>query len=468
VSYEPAFEALKIGDFRTAVPLLEKAALETAYASDLINHAYTLALYHAGEKSRLADVAFGVANSLLEHDPASAMDYFQRALVAGLDAERVRRIGQIFETWRISTPSVVRPVTGAIDRVAHIVGSLLSGASLTKYIKMLTSSLKSHGIESTIFTTEWSASWFFNPTAGAQSQKVEIDAAVEIASVEGDFTQRSERIAQAIRDSGIQVALFHADLTEQITARVAAMRPAPIQINVNHRTEMDADLFDGRIHLFQAALGQTRFSCPSEWIPPASDIETRLQTTEPVSRQSMGLESAGTVSATFGNLREAGSRYLRAVSEIMKRFPKHFHIFAGEGSVKAIRSYLHSEGVLPRVRFFGHIADVAPLLELIDVYLASFPESNPHSILDAMGAGKPVVVLKSPVDFNSSCGFELVGRRELVAPGEADYIEIADRLLRNSAHRAAQGQAMQERFRSEFRPEHLGGRYKEFIGGIVL
>ena len=124
--------------------------------------------------------------------------------------------------------------------------------------------------------------------------------------------------------------------------------------------------------------------------------------------------------------------------------------------------------MLPRVRFFGHIADVAPLLELIDVYLASFPESNPHSILDAMGAGKPVVVLKSPVDFNSSCGFELVGRRELVAPGEADYIEIADRLLRNSAHRAAQGQAMQERFRSEFRPEHLGGRYKEFIGGIVL
>ena len=91
MSYEPAFEALKNGDFRTAVTLLDKAALETGYTSDVINHALTLALYRAGEKSRLADIAFRVANSLVEHDPSSAMDYFQRALIAGLDAERVRK-----------------------------------------------------------------------------------------------------------------------------------------------------------------------------------------------------------------------------------------------------------------------------------------------------------------------------------------------------------------------------------------
>ena len=152
----------------------------------------------------------------------------------------------------------------------------------------------------------------------------------------------------------------------------------------------------------------------------------------------------------------------------MKRFPKHFHIFAGDGSVKAVRSHLHSEGVLPRVRFFGHIVDAAPLLQLIDVYLASFPESNFHPILDAMGAGKPVVVLKSPFDSNSTPGFELVGTRELIAPGEADYVEIADRLLRTPVYRADQGRALQERFRTEFRPEHLGRRYKEFIGRVVL
>jgi len=36
-------------------------------------------------------------------------------------------------------------------------------------------------------------------------------------------------------------------------------------------------------------------------------------------------------------------------------------------------------------------------------------------------------------------------------------------LLRTPAHHAAQGRAMQERFRKEFRPERLGRRYKELI-----
>ena len=467
MTYESAFEALKDGDYRTAVPLLEKAAAETAYTSDIINHAYTLALYHAGEKSRLAGVAFRVANSLVEHDPASAMDYFQRALIAGLHADGVRHIGRIFETWATTVPASDRQVSGPTDRIAHVVGSLVPGASATEYIKMLVSSFKSQGIESTVFTTEWAVSWFFNPAGVAQSQHAGIDARVRIASVEGDFVERANRIAQAIRESDIKVALFHSDLTEQITARVAAMRPAPIQINVNHGTEMDADLFDGYIHLSQGGLERTRFSRPAEWIPPASDIETRLQMTEPVTRQSMGLESASTVSATFENLREvAGSGYLRALSEIMKRFPKHFHIFAGEGTVKSVRSHLHSEGVLPRIRFLGQFADLAPLLGMIDVYLASFPRSSPRTIIDAMGAGKPVVALKSPFDSQQNSGSELVGIRELIAPGEGDYVEIADRLLRTPTHRAAQGRAVHERFCAEFRPERLGRRYSAFIESL--
>ncbi|HYR42295.1 MAG TPA: glycosyltransferase [Terriglobia bacterium] len=462
MSYEDAFEALKNGDFPTAVPLLEKAARETNYTSDIVNHAYTLALHHTGDKPCLADVAFRVANSLLEHDPASAMDYFQRALVAGLEAQRIRRIGEIFETWAV--PPGVQVRREAVDRVAHVVGCLLSGQPPTQYVKMLVSSLKLQGIASTIFTTEWAASWFFNPAGVPQSQDMPIDADVKIASVEGDFIERATKIAQVIHASGIKVAFFHGSLTEQITARVAAMRPAPIQINVNHSGEMDADLFDGRVHLFQNALKRTRFPSPSEWIPLASDIEARLKMSEPVTRQSMGLESAGTVSATFGNLyKVAGRGYLRVLSEIMQRFPKHFHIFAGAGNVKAVRSHLHSEGVLPRIRFLGHIADVAPLLGTIDVYLASFPNSGGHSILEAMGAGKPVVVLKFPADSQYNSGAELVGVRELIAPGEADYIEIADRLLRSSDFRAAQGRAMLDRFRAEFRPERLGEHYKAFI-----
>jgi hypothetical protein len=467
VSYHEAFEALKNGEFKTAATLLEQAARETGYSSDIINHAYTLALHQTGDKPRLADVSFRVGNALLQSDPASAMDYFQRALLAGLDAKRVRRIGEIFEEW--AAPRTQIAIDRPVDHVAHVMGCLLPGHAPSQYVKMLASSLKRKGVESTVFTTEWAASWFFNPAGVPQSQPVEIEATVNIASVEGDFVERAQRVADAIKSSGIKVAFFHGNLAEQITARVAAMRPAPVQVNVNHGSEMDADLLDGYIHLFQNAMERTRFSSHvSEWIPLASDIETRLQMTELVTRQSLGLESASSVSATFGNLyKVSGSGYLKVLAEILKRFPKHFHLFAGAGNVKSIRSFLHSEGVLPRVRFLGHVGDVAPLLGAIDVYLASFPHSGGHSVIEAMGAGKPVVVLRFPPDSHYNSGAELVGVRELIAPGEADYIEIADRLLRDPALRKKQSEAMLQRFRSEFRPERLGERYAAFMDRLL-
>src|SRR5262249_49403847 len=169
-------------------------------------------------------------------------------------------------------------------------------------------------------------------------------------------------------------------------------------------------------------------------------------------------------SATFGRLeRSSDHNYVRVLSEIMKRFPKHFHLFAGPGNVRAMRSQLHSEGVLPRVRFLGDIKDVAPLFNVIDVYLAPFPDSGAQSVLEAMGAAKPIVALRFPQDSPNNSGAEAVGGRELVASGQAGYIDIADRLLRNGDLRMAQGQAMHQRFCAEFRPEGLGARYKEFL-----
>jgi glycosyl transferase family 1 len=467
VSYHEAFEALKNGDFKAAASLLEAAATETGYTSDIINHAYTLALHHAGDKPRLAEVAFWIGNTVAQTDPASAMDYFQRSLLAGLEGERVRKIAEIFGQW--AAPRLQRPVAGPVDRVAHVVPCLLPNDATTRYVKLLASGLRQHGVQSTIFTTESAASWFFNPTGTPQSQTVAIDAEINVASVEGDFIERAKRVADLISRSGIPVAFFHGSLSEQITARVAAMRPAPLQVHVNHGTEMGLDVFDGCIHVFQNALTRSRFSSNlAEWIPLASDIETRLQMSSHVTRESLGLESATSVSATYGDLQKvAGGGYVKALTEIMKRFPKHFHLFAGAGNVRSIRSVLHSEGVLPRVRFLGDVGEIAPLLPVVDVYLASFPVSGGHAVIEAMGAARPVVVLRFPSDSQYNSGAELVGLPELIAPGEADYIQIADRLLRDPALRQKQGAAMLARFRSEFRPERQAERYVKFIERLI-
>jgi hypothetical protein len=223
MNYQQGIEALKNGDFRTAAAQLERAARETGYTSEIINHAYTLALYRLNEKPRLADVSFRIATSMLSNDPATAMDYFQRALFAGVDSERVRNIGSIYENWK--TPRQPVPQPGPVLRVAHVTGCLLSGHAPSQYVKMLVSSLKSKGVESIIFTTEWAASWFFNPAGVRQSQPIEVEGQTVIADVDGNFLERAERVAAAIRASGIPVVFFHGSLPEQITARVAAFGP---------------------------------------------------------------------------------------------------------------------------------------------------------------------------------------------------------------------------------------------------
>jgi glycosyltransferase involved in cell wall biosynthesis len=115
----------------------------------------------------------------------------------------------------------------------------------------------------------------------------------------------------------------------------------------------------------------------------------------------------------------------------------------------------------------GDVGEIAPLLPVVDVYLASFPVSGGQAVIEAMGAAKPVVVLRFPSDSHYNSGEELVGVPELIAPGEADYIQIADRLLRDRPLRQKQGAAMLARFRAEFRPERQAERYVKFIERLI-
>jgi Glycosyl transferases group 1 len=331
----------------------------------------------------------------------------------------------------------------ALHRVAHVFASSTPDDGRGQYLKILVASLRNQGIESMVFDTG---------SAVAQDEAMD----------------RARSIAETIRAANVQVAFFHSGLPGLMTAVLAAGRLAPIQVNVNHRSDIAEDLFDGHIHLFRHAMHRTGVSSQlNEWIPMVSDVEARLRTAEPVTKHALGLDPASTVSATFGNLSDAASNgYLRMLSEILNRFPKHIHLFAGPGNVKGIRSFLHSEGILPRVRFLGQLGDVAPLLGVLDVFLASFPRSNSSFVLDAMGAGKPVVALRFPDDSENNSAAELVSIDELTPRTEGQYIHIVESLLRNETLRQTRGRAMLDRFCKEFRPELLGERYKTFLAAF--
>ena len=55
----------------------------------------------------------------------------------------------------------------------------------------------------------------------------------------------------------------------------------------------------------------------------------------------------------------------------------------------------------------------------------------------------------------------------MMARNEAEYIELADRLIGNAALRAEHGQQLKDRFRQEFRPQKLGERYVDFLNRLL-
>jgi len=137
MSHDNGLQALKDGDVKTAIPLLAKAVQETAYSSDALNDAYTLALYRAGEKTRLAYAAIEIGDSLLQKNPALAMDYFQRAFLGELDSACVRYIGEIYEGWAALKPSTKSPSGEPIKKVAHVMRSSISIMGISTLVPIL-------------------------------------------------------------------------------------------------------------------------------------------------------------------------------------------------------------------------------------------------------------------------------------------------------------------------------------------
>ena len=467
MSQQEALDALRAGDFEKAANLLVALVEDNQYSSDVLNHACTIAL-HQINSPRLRDVAFKIGESLTARNSGLAADYFQRAILTGVDLDKVQEVSD----WH---GSLARPGTRKhradirTDRVAHVIGCFLPGHAPSLYIQLLAASLEQSGVKSHVFTTEWTSSWFFNPPGVVQSNPPPVDAGVTVARIEGDFFDRAERIAETIRESDIDVVLYHCGASEQITVRVAALHPASIQINVNHAEEVSADLFEGFAHLFQNGLERTLLPHrPKRWIPLISDIEDRLKAAKPMKRSELGLDEAETVSATFGNLFKISEPiHLETIARILRRHPTLYHVIAGAGDQTPIRNFFEAEKLIDRVRFVDFVPDVAGLLGMVDVYLNSFPVSAGQSVLEAMAASIPTVIRKYPHATHHNVGAELVEIPDLLAADEDAYVRIADRLIDDPDLRTHYGQILNTRFQAEFRPQGLGGKYMDFVDEII-
>ncbi len=112
-------------------------------------------------------------------------------------------------------------------------------------------------------------------------------------------------------------------------------------------------------------------------------------------RRELGMEGEGIIIGSAGRLTEQkGYRYLLMAARELKAMNRDFFILiAGDGP---LRKDLHEEverlGLKERVRFLSFVEDIQRFLVGIDIFvLPSLYEGLPFVLLEAMGAGRPVI-----------------------------------------------------------------------------
>src|SRR5690606_24120798 len=110
--------------------------------------------------------------------------------------------------------------------------------------------------------------------------------------------------------------------------------------------------------------------------------------------------------------RKGQMELVRAMPEVLRRYPVAQLLFAGEGHSRATLAEAISAARLDaHVHLLGTVAAIPELLALSDIFVfASHFEGLPGALIEAMLAGKPIVAVDTPV------------HRELVAHGQTGWL----------------------------------------------
>lgn len=154
----------------------------------------------------------------------------------------------------------------------------------------------------------------------------------------------------------------------------------------------------------------------------------------------------GMVANFYADHRKDQFTVCKALTGVLERVPGARFVFVGSATESAM--YLFNEclrfcqevGIDDRVHFLGKRADIASVLNSLDVFvLSSLREGSPISAIEAMMMGLPCVLSDIPplreVSNEGKCAL-------LFRSGDAeDFTSKLVRLVGNSEHRAALGQS---------------------------
>jgi glycosyltransferase involved in cell wall biosynthesis len=180
-------------------------------------------------------------------------------------------------------------------------------------------------------------------------------------------------------------------------------------------------------------------------------------------REELGLAPGTPLVGTIANVRKSKGYefYVQAAAKVLERCAEV--VFVGAGDVDEqvaapVRRLMRELKLGDRFRLLGFRSDVQQILQDLDlVVLASTSEGMPLVTLEAMAAGKPLVVTRCggppEVVDHGSTGL-------IVPPADADALAEAILTLLQSQHRAEMGARARARVEREFTLETMIANYE--------
>jgi glycosyltransferase involved in cell wall biosynthesis len=183
----------------------------------------------------------------------------------------------------------------------------------------------------------------------------------------------------------------------------------------------------------------------------------------------VGIPLSAPVVGAVGNLYpvKGHAHLLRAMPAVVAGRPDAHLVVLGRGALHdPLLAEAATLGLSDRVHLLGHREDVARWVAAIDVFvLPSLSEGLPLSLLEAMAAGRPVVVTAvggvPEVVQDAVTGFVVPP----ASPGALASRILA--LLRDTALSAVMGAAGQTRVRERFSVERMAGDYRAMYRTVL-
>jgi len=278
------------------------------------------------------------------------------------------------------------------------------------------------------------------------------------AYVIGAFAARLARVPIVIA-SRRSLSLFKADRQHYLLVERFANRMTDLFIANSQAVRRDAiateHIDPGRIEVIYNGLDIERFTHAN-----AGRADFRRQ---------HGIRPDVPVVAVVANFIDyKGHRYFfDAWRGLRARHPDAVAVLAGEGPTRApLEARAVADGMAGSLRFTGTCRDIPMLLAASDIFVhPSLQEGFSNAIIEAMAAGRPVVV--TDVGGNREAVTDGVNGL-VVPPSDADALTTAMLWLFDHPEQAARmGQAGQERVRADFSLAAMIARYEEIYERLV-